>query len=127
MSCKGIKVLIVEDNEPNQILMRAFCEELECDADYVVNGQEAVDKFKKGHVYDVVLMDLQMPILGGVDACRIIRKTIKPEDTPIIAVTAAVLEDDRNQAKDAGMNDFLSKPFTLDELRDIIIRYGRKT
>ena len=125
LGCMGIKVLVVEDNEPNQMLMKEYVKELGCDSEFVDNGQKAVDKLKEGKTYDVILMDFHMPVLGGIEATKIIRSKIS-KDIPIIALTAAVLEEDRKNAEFVGMNDFLTKPIDIDDLREKIIKYGKK-
>ncbi|OGX34708.1 MAG: hypothetical protein A3C36_05295 [Omnitrophica WOR_2 bacterium RIFCSPHIGHO2_02_FULL_52_10] len=124
VGCKGIKVLIAEDNKPNQMLMREYCKLLGCESDFAHNGQEAINKLKEGHVYDLILMDLHMPVLGGLESTAVIRKEVN-KDIPIIALTAAVLEEDRKNAEAVGINDFLSKPINIDDLREKIIQYGR--
>lgn len=124
LGCKGIKVLVAEDNMSNQVLMQEYAKELGYESDYAGDGQEAIAKLKGGGVYNVILMDLHMPGMGGVEATAIIRKEIN-KDVPIIALTAAVLEDDRKNAEAAGMNDFLTKPIDMDDLRKKIIKYGR--
>jgi len=125
LGCKGIKVLVVEDNKPNQMLMKEYVKELGCECEFVENGQMAIDKLKKGEKYNLILMDLHMPVLGGIEATMIIRNEVN-KDIPIIALTAAVLEKDRKNVKDAGMNDFLTKPIDIDDLREKILKYGRK-
>ena len=122
-SCAGIKILVADDSPSNQALMQAYFDELKCTGDVVNNGREAIDKLKT-NTYDLCLMDLHMPVLGGVVATKIIRKEISA-DLPVIALTAAVLEDDRKKAKDAGMNDFLMKPIDLKEMTEKIVQYGR--
>ncbi|MBF0386168.1 MAG: response regulator, partial [Candidatus Omnitrophica bacterium] len=114
--CQGIRVLVVEDTFTNQMLMKVFFEELGCCGDFVNNGKEAVDWYKshKGE-YDLILMDLQMPEMGGAEATRIIRKDLDLA-VPIVALTAAVLEEDRKEAADSGMNDFLAKPVNMENL-----------
>jgi len=124
-SCAGINMLVVEDVEENQILIKYYCEELECKADYAMDGKEAIEKLKSSQ-YDLCLMDIHMPVLGGIDATKIIRKEIS-KDLPIIALTAAVMGEDQEDAMAAGMNDFLAKPINMDNLRKMILLYGRKT
>ena len=124
IGCKGMKVLIVEDNKPNQMLMEEYAKELGFDSDFADNGQQAIDKLKEGKIYDVILMDLHMPVMGGIEASKIIRKD-STKDVPIITLTAAILDEDRKNAEAAGMNDFLKKPIDVDNLREKIIKYGR--
>ncbi len=125
LSLKGIKILVAEDALPNQMLIKAYFEELGCSGDYVQNGQEAIDKLKENRShYDMILMDLQMPILGGIKATEIIRKDID-KDIVIIALTATVLHADQERAFAAGMSDFLAKPITLSSLKKIILKYKK--
>jgi len=125
VSCEGIRVLVVDDSPPNQMLMRAYFDELQYEGDFVNNGQEAIDKLKADvNKYHLCLMDLHMPVLGGVETTKIIRKEIS-QSIPIIALTAAVLEEDRKEAREAGMNDFLTKPIDLVKMAEKISQYGR--
>lgn len=125
LDCKGIKVLVVEDNKPNQMLMQEYSKELGCESEFTENGQQAIEKLKKGNIYNLILMDLHMPVMGGIEAAKIIRKEVN-KDIPIIALTAAVLKEDHENAEAAGMNDFLTKPIDIDDLKKKIIKYGRK-
>jgi len=70
-------------------------------------------------------MDLQMPVMGGIDATVIIRKEIDKE-IPVIALSAAVLDEDKKNAHDAGMNEFLAKPIEINNLKNIILKYAKK-
>ncbi|MBT0607899.1 hybrid sensor histidine kinase/response regulator [Aequorivita echinoideorum] len=112
-------VLVVEDNLLNQMVMRKMLNSYEHVTFAVVNnGKEAIEALKKD-VYDIVLMDLQMPIMDGYEATEIIRsgelgKTIS--DIPIIAVTADALQETRSRVLDIGMNDYMTKPVSRDLL-----------
>jgi signal transduction histidine kinase/DNA-binding response OmpR family regulator/Tfp pilus assembly protein PilF len=114
-----IKVLLVEDNEFNRMVAEDTLNEIipGITIDVAVNGQEAVDKVQQQH-YDLLLMDIQMPIMDGLTATQIIRtKLPKPaRDVRIIAMTANVLQEDVQQYLDAGMNAYVSKPFHTEEL-----------
>ncbi len=123
-SCKGITVMVVEDVLTNQLLIGEYFKQLGCKGEFFNNGQEAIDKLKENKEYDLCLMDLQMPIMGGIDATKIIREEIT-KNLPIIALTAAVLEEDKKSAKNAGMNDFLGKPIAVAKLKEIILQYGK--
>ncbi len=123
-ACKGMKVLVAEDNPVNRKLMQVLLKNLGCEAECVENGQEAVDKVRAND-YDVVLMDLQMPVMGGVEATQYIRKDVA-KIVPIIALTAAVLQEDRDRSLKAGMNDFLTKPVKTQELKDVLLRWGKR-
>lgn len=120
ISCEGTRVLVVEDSVPNRELLKIHLEALGCAADYAVNGQEAIDFLKKGE-YDICLMDLQMPVIGGLEATQMIRKELK-NNVPIIALTAAEIQEEREKCLASGMNDYLPKPFDPDELKEKIIK-----
>ncbi|MDP2654274.1 MAG: response regulator [Candidatus Omnitrophota bacterium] len=119
ISCEGIRVLVVEDSLPNQELLKVHFETLGCVCDYASNGQEAIEKIKTAS-YDICFMDLQMPIMGGVEATRIIRSELKNK-MPIIALTAAEAEEEKEKCLNVGMNDYLPKPFDLGQLKEKII------
>ena len=106
---KGARILLVEDNDINQLVA---CDMLR-DAGFVVdvadNGQIALDRIAQAS-YDLVLMDMQMPVMDGITATRAIRRMEVHRSLPIIAVTANVMPQDRQRCMDAGMNDFLAKP-----------------
>ncbi|MBF0384446.1 MAG: response regulator [Candidatus Omnitrophica bacterium] len=123
LSCKGIKVLLVEDVLANRLLMEEYFKELGCPFDIASNGQEAVNKVKQNN-YDVVLMDLLMPVMDGITSTKLIRSDIN-KDIPIIALTAAAMKEDADRALEAGMNDFLSKPIDIKNLREKLFRWGR--
>lgn len=115
-----MSILVTEDNLVNKKLALTVLRKLGYQADWAANGQEAIDALHK-KPYDVILMDLHMPVLDGLEATRIIRKTFKPDRQPkIIAITANAMKKDRNICLEAGMNDYISKPFGLDELVDAL-------
>jgi PAS domain S-box-containing protein len=103
-----IKVLVAEDMPLNQLLIKTLLDEFGFEVDIVANGKLAVDKLKT-NVYDIVLMDLQMPEMNGFEATEYIRNNLKLP-IPIIALTADVTTVDVNKCKAVGMNDYLSKP-----------------
>ena len=100
------RILVAEDNDSNFILMSYILKKY-YEFERAKNGQEAVDKVETGN-YDLVLMDIKMPIMDGLEATRAIRE--KHVDLPIIALTANAFDSDRELAMEAGCNDFLSKP-----------------
>jgi PAS domain S-box-containing protein len=122
-----LNVLVVDDNQINRILVNKVLQKWGIQADFAENGQEAVDKIVSGMNYDVVLMDVHMPIMGGLEATRVIR--LKDEayfqQLPIIALTASMLSSELNQMTDAGMNDFILKPFDQKLLFDKLSRYQK--
>jgi len=115
----GVKLLLVEDNEFNRMVAEDTLKELlpRITIDIAVNGQEAVDRVQSEH-YDIVLMDIQMPVMDGVTATRTIRTTLPApaKDVKIVAMTANVLQEDVAQYFKTGMNAYVSKPFNADEL-----------
>ncbi len=114
-----IRILIVEDNVVNMKVLTRFLERIgPITFDEATNGQEAIEKMEAG-AYDLVLMDIQMPVMNGIDATTIIRERIT-KDTPIVALTADAMAGDRERALGAGMNGFLTKPIDADQLREII-------
>lgn len=126
-SLAGFKVLLVEDNEINTIVAGKFMKKWDLDIDYAIHGIEALEKVKKNE-YDVVLMDLQMPKMDGYEASTAIRNLSgkRFKELPIIALTASVLAEINTQVMDAGMNDYISKPFNPMELYSKIAKYVRK-
>jgi CheY-like chemotaxis protein len=107
------RVLLAEDNVVNQKVATRMLEKLGCRIDVVANGLEAVEAVKRVP-YDLILMDCQMPELDGFGAAARIREHERPgRRTPIVALTASVLESDRKRCLAAGMDDFLAKPVSL--------------
>jgi signal transduction histidine kinase/ActR/RegA family two-component response regulator len=124
---KTLRVLVVEDNAVNAKVASGFLKRLECDADLAENGKVALEKLAIGG-FDMVLMDCQMPVMDGFEAVRRIRAgeaRATNRSIPVVALTAAARESDRDQALLAGMDDFLSKPFTMSALREVVERWGR--
>ncbi|PMH76184.1 ATP-binding protein [Vibrio cyclitrophicus] len=117
---KGQRVLLVEDNELNQDLALAFLDRFKLNADLAENGQEAVS-LAKNNDYEVILMDLQMPVMDGFEATRKIREF--DMQVPIIAMSANVFADAKQRARDAGVTDFLDKPIIIDEASSLLIKY----
>ena len=117
---KGCRILIAEDNEINAEIVMAMLETTEVIMDHVWTGREAVDKFKASPAgfYSLVLMDVQMPEMDGLEATRIIRNLPKEDaqTIPIIALTANAFRNDMENALQSGMNDYLSKPIDPDKL-----------
>jgi len=121
VSTSVIKVLMVEDNVINIMLTKEMLKKIGYDYDVAENGQESIEKLKQNR-YDVILMDLQMPIMGGCEATKIIRKELDA-NIPIIALTAASLPQDKENAFSSGMNDYILKPISFNELQETIERW----
>ena len=117
------KVLLAEDNPVNQNVAEAMLIKLGLEIEIAHNGKQAVDLVSKNN-YDIILMDCQMPVMDGLEATALIRKQLKNNaQLPIIAITANASENDRINCLNAGMDDFLSKPYSVDQLRQIISRW----
>jgi two-component system, sensor histidine kinase and response regulator len=119
----GGQVLLVEDNPVNKEVASYMLNAMQCHVHEVNNGQEAVEIIRH-QKFDLVLMDCEMPILDGYAATKMIRQWEADipdhERLPIVALTAHVLPEDRNRCLDCGMDDYLSKPFSMDELRTML-------
>ena len=121
----GARILLAEDNIVNRKVAIGLLKKLGLSADEVVNGREAVEAMKKEE-YTLVLMDIQMPEMDGVEATRTIRGATPPmsrHDVPIIAITAHAMHGDREKYIAAGMSDYLTKPITLKSLADVLARW----
>ena len=125
----GARILLAEDNITNQIVALSFLKKLGLDADVVGNGAEAV-KALESIPYDLVLMDVQMPGMDGIEATRQIRdmkSAIRNHRVPIVAMTAHALQGDREWCLQAGMNDYLSKPLSPQVLAQVLERWLPQT
>lgn len=116
-----LQVLVAEDNAINQLVAQRMLEKLGCSVSVAENGLEALAQATKKK-FDLILMDLQMPVMDGVEAAKKILEGAA-DKTLIIAMTANVLEHEKQRSIDAGMVDFVSKPITLDVLRDCLDRH----
>ncbi|EKE17662.1 MAG: hypothetical protein ACD_10C00329G0001 [uncultured bacterium] len=132
---KALKILLAEDNPVNQELARRLLERHSHRVVVANNGAEAVEQFDNGH-FDIILMDMQMPVMGGVEATEVIRSremrrswVISHEFRPvyIIAMTANVMASDRDRCMEAGMNDYVAKPLRSEELFAALARAGKET
>ena len=119
----GKTLLLVEDNLMNQTVARSILEQAGAAVDIAGDGKAAIDLLKRGgRRYDLVLMDVQMPVMDGFAATRLIRSELQLA-VPVIAMTAGVTESERSQCLDAGMDDFVSKPINVDTLFATIMRH----
>lgn len=112
-------VLLVEDNRINQLVALKFLEHLGFTVDSAANGQEALEMFERSD-YVAVLMDIQMPVMDGITACKEIRKLKGGATIPIIAMTANAMEGDRDTYIQAGLDDYIAKPVHLGDLEAIL-------
>lgn len=121
----NINALVVEDNDINQIVIEAMLNEFNITSiNMANNGQEAVEQCELG-VFDIIFMDMQMPVLDGPQATLKIREFSAFKHTPIIALTANVLSADKQRCFDAGMDDYIAKPLEYDALRSILLKWCR--
>ena len=122
---QNVKVLVAEDNPINKFLIVKILKDWEIETDVVENGKDALDKLKENE-YNLVLMDTFMPIMNGLDAIKLIREGYAPgkENIPVITFSAAVMDNDKKTAIEAGANDVVSKPFDLEVLHEKITKYS---
>ncbi len=118
------RVLLVEDNEINQLVASMMLTDAGLAVDIAADGSIAVQMVQRSE-YNIVLMDMQMPVMDGVQATIEIRKLPGMKSLPIVALTANVMDDDRKRCMDAGMNDFVSKPINSSALRGVLQRWIR--
>lgn len=115
------KILIVDDEEFNWLLVKDTLEDTHAEVIWARVGQEAVDLVAAGEHYDIILMDMKMPVLDGFETTIQIKK-IKPE-IPVIAQTAYAMPDEKNKCMEAGCDDYISKPIGMEELLKVLKKY----
>jgi two-component system sensor histidine kinase/response regulator len=123
-SIRGARILLVEDNDINQQVAREMLEDAGLLVDVAENGQVALDMVQRVF-YDLVFMDMQMPVMDGITATREIRKIARLARLPVVAMTANAMEQDRRRCIEAGMNDSVIKPIDPRELCDVLLRWVR--
>ena len=121
---KGSSILLTEDNKTNQEVIVGLLEHSGINIDIASNGQEAVDKYKTNKHYELILMDLQMPIMDGYEATKLIREINK--NIPIIALTANAMKEDVEKTKAVGMNKHLNKPIDVEKLYETLLEFISK-
>ena len=117
------KVLLVEDNDINRIYAKNIIAKCGCKLDVAENGLIALEKIRKNE-YDIVLMDVQMPVMDGLEACRSVRTqfTAPKSNIPIVALTANAIKGDEEKCLETGMNAYISKPFEPNDLYEVMIK-----
>jgi len=119
---ESLKILLVEDNILNQRVVTFSLKKYNHEVTIANNGLEAVELFRD-HKFDVILMDLMMPVMDGLEATVKIREEEEMNNSdkriPIIAITANTMDNDRDKCISYGMDDFMSKPFDIEKLHDI--------
>ncbi len=119
-----LKILIVEDNKVNMFLAKTLVKRIlpNCTILEATDGEEAIEQFKKEKL-DIILMDVQMPVMNGYEATAEIRKLTQTDTIPIIALTAGIMLGEKEKCLEAGMNDYISKPIIQKELEEIIVKW----
>jgi len=124
-----LRILLVEDNEDNRLLVQAYLKKLPHTVEEAVNGQEAVDKIREGKSYDIIFMDVQMPVMDGYTATRQIRdweKGRQVQPAVIVALTAHALREDEQKSIEAGCDGHLIKPIKKQEFLQALQKYGKR-
>ncbi len=124
-TCKGRRILLVDDEPFNRELAAEFMRDLEPKLDVVENGLEALELVSQ-HDFDLILMDMQMPIMNGLDATRHIRQLPHATKVPIVAMTGNAFAEDRRRCEEAGMNDFIAKPFKPEDFFKVLLKWLSK-
>lgn len=120
---RGVRLLLVEDHPLNQVVARGMLEHAGAEVDLVENGLLAVDRLRERAAdYDIVLMDVQMPVMDGYEATRQIRQVLGLK-LPVLAMTAGVMKSEQDQCIAAGMDDFIAKPVDVEQMLDAISRH----
>lgn len=120
---EGLKILVVEDNQLNQMLAESYITKNNGAVDIAENGIKAIERLKDNN-YDCIMMDLQMPKLDGYQTTDLIRNNLKLE-TPIIACSAHFQEEEREKAKEVGMDDYITKPYSEELMIQLILNYTK--
>ena len=121
----GLHILLVEDNELNQIVATELLEQAGASVVVADNGQKALDVLSEHNAFDLVLLDIQMPVMDGFTTARHIRKDGRFVNLPIIAMTAHALVGDKEKSLEVGMNDHITKPIDPDQLYCTVARWGK--
>jgi PAS domain S-box-containing protein len=123
-SLKNLSVLLVEDNDINQLYASSILKTWDCNTEMAENGYVAIEKIKNNS-FDIILMDLQMPVMDGYEATKAIRMGEAPKNqTPIIALTANATRSEIEKCLAAGMNDCIPKPFTPEDLFRVLVKHS---
>ncbi len=120
---KALRILLADDDLVSRMVVEKFSEKKGWKVIFASNGEEAVDLLKRAQ-FDVILMDVQMPVMDGFKATRIIRQMDGSRKTPIIAITAYALKGDRGKCIEAGMDDYLAKPIDAEEFYAIVQKWA---
>jgi CheY-like chemotaxis protein len=119
-----VRILVVEDNPTNRQVVLTVLHALGYQPDIAENGQTGIEMAEVGG-YDLILLDVQMPDIDGWTVARHLRQHVRGKRLTIVAITAGVTPEDRQRCFDAGMDDFVMKPFKISTLKDVILKYAR--
>jgi len=125
---EALPILLVEDYEANILVTTIILENFGYHYEVARNGQEAMERFSPGK-YSIIMMDVEMPVMNGYEVTRHIRAFEKAETAipvAIIAMTAHAMKGDREKCIAAGMDDYIAKPFSLDQLQAVLLKYLKK-
>jgi two-component system sensor histidine kinase/response regulator len=121
-TAQSVRVLVAEDNAVNQLLVRRMFEKLGIRIDLAANGREAV-QMATDFEYDIIFMDCSMPELDGYEATAVLRERGRRRHIPIVAITANAMSEDRARCLEAGMDDHLTKPVRIEDIRSALKRW----
>ncbi|MGE0590582.1 MAG: ATP-binding protein [Cyclobacteriaceae bacterium] len=125
ISLKNLRILLAEDNDINRLYATSILKMWECQTDVAENGYVALEKVRNNN-YDLILMDIQMPVMDGFEATKAIRMGSAPKNqVPIIALTANATSKDIERCISAGMNDCIGKPFTPENLFSVLVKFNQ--
>ncbi|MCB0488799.1 MAG: ATP-binding protein [Cyclobacteriaceae bacterium] len=125
ISLKNLRILLAEDNDINRLYATSILKMWECQTDVAENGYVALEKVRNNN-YDLILMDIQMPVMDGFEATKAIRMGSAPKNqVPIIALTANATSKDIERCLSAGMNDCIGKPFTPENLFSVLVKFNQ--
>jgi CheY-like chemotaxis protein len=113
------RIMVVDDRPENRAVLKGMLEPLGFEILEAANGRECLDQLIPFHP-DAILMDLRMPVMGGLEAMRSLRQMSESRDCTVIAISASAFEHDEQESRSAGANDFLAKPFRLQRLLDLL-------
>jgi len=120
---RGSRILLADDNTMNQAVVEGLLEDTGIEVTKVLNGQKAVEEINKDGGYDLILMDINMPVMDGYKASSIIREYPQFDDVPIIALSANIKREDHQYAKQIGMQDYLNKPIDVEAFYKLLLQY----
>lgn len=119
----GARILLVEDNELNQQVASELLQQAGMLVEYALNGKEAIEMARHNDGYDLIFMDIQMPLMDGYEATRSLRSFDEFNELPIVAMTAHAMQGEKERCAEAGMNDYLTKPIEPETLHELLVRW----